>query len=111
MSVSVIITAKYGSVMLDSHRDEQMFSRGGTKDSKAHYTVVLIVLIAVMCGSLLVCSCRLVGTFCMVLQKVAEEGHLQLTDTLIDDNNTSIKVGRLSHWRGGRALCSSSKLF
>lgn len=37
-------------------------------------------------------SCRLVGTFCMVLQKVAEEGHLELTDTLIDDNNTSIKV-------------------
>lgn len=36
--------------------------------------------------------CRLVGTFCMVLQKVAEEGHLELTDTLIDDNNTSIKV-------------------
>ena len=28
----------------------------------------------------------------MVLQKVAEEGHLELTDTLIDDNNTSIKV-------------------
>lgn len=40
----------------------------------------------------LVFSCRLVGTFCMVLQKVAEEGHVQLTDTLIDDNNTSIKV-------------------
>ncbi len=39
-----------------------------------------------------VISCRLVGTFCMVLQKVAEEGHLELTDTLIDDNNTSIKV-------------------
>ncbi|XP_040920166.1 otoferlin isoform X1 [Toxotes jaculatrix] len=37
-------------------------------------------------------SNRLVGTFCMVLQKVAEEGHLQLTDTLIDDNNTSIKT-------------------
>lgn len=37
-------------------------------------------------------SRRLVGTFCMVLQKVAEEGHLELTDTLIDDNNTSIKV-------------------
>ncbi|CAB1454683.1 unnamed protein product [Pleuronectes platessa] len=36
-------------------------------------------------------SNRLVGTFCMVLQKVAEEGHLELTDTLIDDNNTSIK--------------------
>lgn len=28
----------------------------------------------------------------MVLQKVAEDGHLQLTDTLTDDNNTSIKV-------------------
>lgn len=28
----------------------------------------------------------------MVLQKVAEEGHLELSDTLIDDNNTSIKV-------------------
>lgn len=28
----------------------------------------------------------------MVLQKVAEEGHVELTDTLIDDNNVSIKV-------------------
>ncbi|KAM6906073.1 otoferlin [Lycodopsis pacificus] len=37
-------------------------------------------------------SNRLVGTFCMVLQKVAEEGHVELTDTLIDDNNTSIKT-------------------
>nr|XP_033504490.1 otoferlin isoform X11 [Epinephelus lanceolatus] len=37
-------------------------------------------------------SNRLVGTFSMVLQKVAEEGHLELTDTLIDDNNTSIKT-------------------
>ncbi|XP_030260661.1 otoferlin isoform X13 [Sparus aurata] len=37
-------------------------------------------------------SNRLVGTFCMVLQKVAEEGHLELTDTLIDDNNASIKT-------------------
>ncbi|CAJ1078142.1 otoferlin isoform X2 [Xyrichtys novacula] len=37
-------------------------------------------------------SNRLVGTFCMVLQKVAEEGHLEITDTLIDDNNTSIKT-------------------
>ncbi|KAM3861226.1 otoferlin isoform 2-T2 [Diretmus argenteus] len=35
---------------------------------------------------------RLVGTFHMVLQKVAEEGHLELTDTLIGDNNTSIKT-------------------
>lgn len=45
-----------------------------------------------MTGSLLVFPHRLVGTFCMVLQKVAEEGHLELTDTLIDDNNASIKV-------------------
>lgn len=45
-----------------------------------------------MTRSLLVFPRRLVGTFCMVLQKVAEEGHLELTDTLIDDNNTSIKV-------------------
>uniref|UniRef100_A0A3P9CPD9 Otoferlin n=1 Tax=Maylandia zebra TaxID=106582 RepID=A0A3P9CPD9_9CICH len=37
-------------------------------------------------------SNRLIGTFCMVLQKVAEEGHLELTDTLTDDNNTSIKT-------------------
>uniref|UniRef100_A0A668ACE1 Otoferlin n=1 Tax=Myripristis murdjan TaxID=586833 RepID=A0A668ACE1_9TELE len=37
-------------------------------------------------------SNRLVGTFRMVLQKVAEEGNLELTDTLIDDNNTSIKT-------------------
>ncbi|XP_058469614.1 otoferlin isoform X5 [Solea solea] len=37
-------------------------------------------------------SNRLVGTFSMVLQKVAEEGHLELTDTLIDDNNFLIKT-------------------
>lgn len=36
--------------------------------------------------------CRLVGTFCMVLQKVAEEGQVELTDTLIDENNTSLNV-------------------
>ena len=40
----------------------------------------------------------------MVLQKVAEEGHLELTDTLIDDNNTSIKVklnAALTRWSVG----------
>ncbi|XP_057679056.1 otoferlin isoform X12 [Corythoichthys intestinalis] len=37
-------------------------------------------------------SNRSVGNFCMVLQKVAEEGHLELTETLIDDNNTSINT-------------------
>ncbi|KAM6915645.1 otoferlin isoform 6-T6 [Xenentodon cancila] len=61
-------------------------------------------------------SNRLVGTFCMVLQKVAEEGHLELTDTLIDDNNTSIKTsvtieiryqpmdGTVGVWRDGEFL-------
>ncbi|XP_017311712.1 otoferlin isoform X2 [Ictalurus punctatus] len=33
---------------------------------------------------------RLIGTFRMVLQKVVEEGHLEVSDTLTDDNNTSI---------------------
>lgn len=28
----------------------------------------------------------------MVLQKVAEEGQVELTDTLIDENNTSLNV-------------------
>uniref|UniRef100_A0A4W5L2Q6 Otoferlin a n=1 Tax=Hucho hucho TaxID=62062 RepID=A0A4W5L2Q6_9TELE len=35
---------------------------------------------------------RVIGTFRMVLQKVAEEGQLEVTDTLIDDNNTAIRV-------------------
>ncbi|XP_059354553.1 otoferlin-like isoform X7 [Carassius carassius] len=35
---------------------------------------------------------RLIGTFCMVLQKVVEEGHLEVSDTLIDDNNTAIQT-------------------
>ncbi|KAF5889724.1 otoferlin isoform X1, partial [Clarias magur] len=33
---------------------------------------------------------RLIGTFRMVLQKVVEEGHLEVSDTLTDDNNTSV---------------------
>ena len=33
----------------------------------------------------------------MVLQKVAQDGHLELTDTLVDDNNTATKVGYCSH--------------
>lgn len=36
---------------------------------------------------------RLVGTFRMVLQKVVEEGQVEVTDTLIDDNNSTIQVG------------------
>ncbi|XP_061741613.1 otoferlin isoform X14 [Nerophis ophidion] len=59
---------------------------------------------------------RLVGTFCMVLQKVAEEGQLELTDTLLDDNNTSINTsvtieiryqsmdGTVGMWRNGELL-------
>uniref|UniRef100_A0A9J7X9P9 Otoferlin n=1 Tax=Cyprinus carpio carpio TaxID=630221 RepID=A0A9J7X9P9_CYPCA len=35
---------------------------------------------------------RLIGTFRMVLQKVVEEGHLEVSDTLIDDNNTAIRT-------------------
>ncbi|XP_026854829.2 otoferlin isoform X7 [Electrophorus electricus] len=35
---------------------------------------------------------RLIGTFCMVLQKVVEEGHLEVSDTLTDDNNTAIQT-------------------
>ncbi|XP_038606758.1 otoferlin isoform X3 [Tachyglossus aculeatus] len=37
-------------------------------------------------------SNKIIGTFCMVLQKVVEEGHLEVTDTLIDDNNSTIKT-------------------
>ncbi|KAK3542372.1 hypothetical protein QTP86_025854 [Hemibagrus guttatus] len=33
---------------------------------------------------------RLIGTFRMVLQKVVEEGHLEVSDTLTDDKNTSV---------------------
>lgn len=36
---------------------------------------------------------RLIGTFRMVLQKVVEENHVEVTDTLMDDNNAIIKVG------------------
>nr|XP_027311277.2 otoferlin isoform X4 [Anas platyrhynchos] len=35
---------------------------------------------------------RLIGTFRMVLQKVVEEGHVEVTDTLIDDNNSAMQT-------------------
>ncbi|XP_033874306.1 otoferlin isoform X1 [Acipenser ruthenus] len=35
---------------------------------------------------------RLIGTFRMVLQKVVEEAQLEVSDTLIDDNNTPIRT-------------------
>ncbi|XP_035946138.1 otoferlin isoform X4 [Halichoerus grypus] len=37
-------------------------------------------------------SNKLIGTFCMVLQKVVEENHVEVTDTLMDDNNAVIKT-------------------
>ncbi|MBN3273822.1 OTOF protein, partial [Polyodon spathula] len=38
------------------------------------------------------CCRRLIGTFRMVLQKVVEEAQLEVSDTLIDDNNTPIRT-------------------
>lgn len=43
----------------------------------------------------------------MVLQKVAEEGQLEVTDTLIDDNNTAIRV---SPSTGPRSVYRSSSI-
>ncbi|OBS70942.1 hypothetical protein A6R68_00538 [Neotoma lepida] len=37
-------------------------------------------------------SNKLIGTFRMVLQKVVEENRVEVTDTLIDDNNAIIKT-------------------
>uniref|UniRef100_A0A8D0N6G3 C2 domain-containing protein n=1 Tax=Sus scrofa TaxID=9823 RepID=A0A8D0N6G3_PIG len=37
-------------------------------------------------------SNKLIGTFRMVLQKVVEEKHVEVTDTLIDDNNAIIQT-------------------
>ncbi|KAM7078247.1 otoferlin isoform 2-T2 [Molossus nigricans] len=37
-------------------------------------------------------SNKLIGTFRMVLQKVVEENHVEVTDTLIDDNNAIMKT-------------------
>ncbi|KAG5211291.1 hypothetical protein JEQ12_013720, partial [Ovis aries] len=37
-------------------------------------------------------SNKLIGTFRMVLQKVVEENHVEVTDTLMDDNNAIIKT-------------------
>ncbi|XP_006504269.1 otoferlin isoform X2 [Mus musculus] len=37
-------------------------------------------------------SNKLIGTFCMVLQKVVEENRVEVTDTLMDDSNAIIKT-------------------
>lgn len=42
--------------------------------------------------SLLICIFRVVGVFRMVLQKLINENHLDITDSLLDNNNTVLKV-------------------
>ncbi|KYO37036.1 hypothetical protein Y1Q_0005860 [Alligator mississippiensis] len=66
-------------------------------------------------------SNRLIGTFRMVLQKVVEEGQLEVTDTLIDDNNSAIRTsvsieiryqamdGTVGTWSDGEFLESRSE--
>ncbi|KAM9635642.1 otoferlin isoform 3-T3 [Trichechus inunguis] len=65
-------------------------------------------------------SNKLIGTFRMVLQKVVEENHVEVTDTLIDDNNAIIKTslcveiryqatdGTLGSWDDGDFLGDES---
>ncbi|XP_004377647.1 otoferlin isoform X4 [Trichechus manatus latirostris] len=65
-------------------------------------------------------SNKLIGTFRMVLQKVVEENHVEVTDTLIDDNNAIIKTslcveiryqatdGTLGSWDDGDLLGDES---
>ncbi|XP_067414565.1 otoferlin isoform X2 [Emydura macquarii macquarii] len=64
---------------------------------------------------------RLIGTFRMVLQKVVEEGQLEVTDTLIDDNNSAIQTsvsieiryqaidGTVGAWNDGEFLDSPNR--
>uniref|UniRef100_A0A8C5MBL2 Otoferlin n=1 Tax=Leptobrachium leishanense TaxID=445787 RepID=A0A8C5MBL2_9ANUR len=63
---------------------------------------------------------RLIGTFRMVLQKVVEEAQLEVTDTLIDDNNSAIRTsvtieiryqtmdGTVGAWNDGEFLDNSN---
>ncbi|XP_053565469.1 otoferlin [Bombina bombina] len=63
---------------------------------------------------------RLIGTFRMVLQKVVEEAQLEVTDTLIDDNNSAIRTsvsielryqtmdGSVGAWNDGEFLDNSN---
>ncbi|XP_069584573.1 otoferlin isoform X17 [Ranitomeya imitator] len=62
---------------------------------------------------------RLIGTFRMVLQKVVEEAQLEVSDTLIDDNNSAIRTsvsieiryqtmdGSVGAWNDGEFLDNS----
>ncbi|CAH2245481.1 otoferlin isoform X1 [Pelobates cultripes] len=63
---------------------------------------------------------RLIGTFRMVLQKVVEEAQLEVTDTLIDDNNSAIRTsvtvelryqtmdGSVGAWNDGEFMDNSN---
>ncbi|XP_071457523.1 otoferlin isoform X4 [Marmota flaviventris] len=65
-------------------------------------------------------SNKLIGTFRMVLQKVVEENHVEVTETLIDDNNAIIKTslcvevryqatdGKVGSWDDGDFLGDES---
>ncbi|XP_068136047.1 otoferlin isoform X8 [Hyperolius riggenbachi] len=65
---------------------------------------------------------RLIGTFRMVLQKVVEEAQLEVTDTLIDDNNSAIRTsvsielryqtmdGSVGAWNDGEFLSNTHML-
>ncbi|XP_027706271.1 otoferlin isoform X1 [Vombatus ursinus] len=65
-------------------------------------------------------SNKIIGTFRMVLQQVVEEGYLEVTDTLIDDNNATIKTsicvevryqaadGTVGSWNDGEFLGNDS---
>ncbi|XP_043843750.1 otoferlin isoform X3 [Dromiciops gliroides] len=65
-------------------------------------------------------SNKIIGTFRMVLQQVVEEGYLEVTDTLIDDNNATIKTsicvevryqaadGTVGSWNDGEFLGDDS---
>nr|XP_020839571.1 otoferlin isoform X4 [Phascolarctos cinereus] len=65
-------------------------------------------------------SNKIIGTFRMVLQQVVEEGYLEVTDTLIDDNNATIKTsicvevqyqaadGTVGSWNEGEFLGNDS---
>ncbi|XP_041419577.1 otoferlin isoform X3 [Xenopus laevis] len=63
---------------------------------------------------------RLIGTFRMVLQQVVEEAQLEVTDTLIDDNNSAIRTsvsieiryqtmdGSVGAWNDGEFMDNSN---
>ncbi|XP_041421073.1 otoferlin isoform X1 [Xenopus laevis] len=63
---------------------------------------------------------RLIGTFRMVLQQVVEEAQLEVTDTLIDDNNSAIQTsvsieiqyqtmdGSVGAWNDGEFMDNSN---